>query len=131
MLKQEHWMKIIQESHLVVRALCNGWGSELGTAACIACDSVLQQETQEEYQWHHDITHSIEDNRSLRVSEPKKKTVLIFLLNSLNCTTSMEVINTNINVKFYFVISYLFKSTQLSIPHKLNSKKIIQVIQTL
>lgn len=63
----------VLQTHLVVRALCDGGGSELCRADCIACNSVLQKETKEEAQRHHDVTHGIEDDRPLRISKPFDK----------------------------------------------------------
>lgn len=59
-----------------MRALCDGGSSELCRADCIACNSVLQKETKEEAQRHHDVAHSVEDDWPLRISKPfdKRKT---------------------------------------------------------
>lgn len=56
-----------------MRALCDGRSSELCRTHCIACHSVLQKETKEEAQRHHDVTHRVEDDRPLRISKPLYK----------------------------------------------------------
>lgn len=60
-------------SNLVVWALCYGWSSKLRGADCITRYPVFQQEPQEKHQRHHDITHSVEDDWTLRVSKPNRE----------------------------------------------------------